>query len=79
MINSEFDGALKKNTICKFVTGITIKDKKNGLEAEVVFLRPKKKGMLKGLFKSKKKPAPKDINKLEIVIKHNGKVVSKGR
>lgn len=69
---------MSKNTIARFTTKLTIEDKKNGLSAEAIYVKPKKKGMMGGLFSKKKKEDPKDKNKVEITIKQNGKVVAKG-
>lgn len=58
---------------------MTVVDKKNGLSGEAIFVKPKKKGVMGGLFGKKKSKDPNEKNKVEITIKQNGKVVSKGK
>lgn len=73
------DDCTEINCIYRFVDKLTVVDKENKLESEVNFL-PGLSEKTGGFFNKKKREIfPKDINRVEIMIKKNGKEVSKGK
>jgi hypothetical protein len=76
---SELDQAIETVSRLRFVGELYVKDLTNNIICTAKIAEPEEEGMFMSLFKKAETVDVKDINRIQITIEKEGKIVSQGQ